>query len=50
MGSEKMDHDDLIVRDYGNTRGNMMKLKRGVCRRDIKKNSFLQKAVGIWND
>lgn len=50
MGSEKLDRDDLAVRDGGNTRGNEIKLKRSVCRKDIKKSSSPPRAVGIGND
>ena len=48
-GLEKLDRNDLVVRDSGVTRGHGKKLKKAACRRDIKKNSFPQRSVEIWN-
>ncbi len=39
-GLEKLDRGDLVVLDKSGTRGNSKKLKKSVCRRDIKKYSF----------
>ncbi len=49
LGYEKLDQSDLLVRDLKSTRGHE-RVKKGVCRRDIKKNSFLQRITGIWNE
>ncbi len=48
LGYEKLDRSDLVVRDFRSTRGHE-KVKKGVCRRDIK-NSFLQRNTEIWNE
>ena len=48
-GVEKLDRDDLIVRDERATRGHRKKLKKSVCRRDIKKYSFPHRTVEAWN-
>ncbi len=36
-----------MVRDFRSTRGHE-KVKKNVCRRDIKKNIFLQRTAGNW--
>jgi len=48
-GLEKLDRDDLVVRDRSVTRGNSKKLKKSVCRRDIKKYSFPYRSITAWN-
>ena len=48
-GLEKLDREDLIVRDERTTRGHGKKLKKGVCRRDIKKHSFPYRTIEVWN-
>ena len=49
MRLEKVDRDDLIVQDERATRGHGKKLKKGACRRDIKKYSFPYRTVDVWN-
>ncbi len=44
-GLEKLDREDLLVRDRIETRGNSKKLKKSVCRRDIKKYSFPHRSI-----
>ena len=48
-GAEALDRDDLVVRDLRSARRHERQEKFGVCRRDIKKYSFPQRTVGIWN-
>ena len=48
-GLEKMDRDDLVVRDERNTRGHGRKIKVNACRRDIKKYSFPHRCIQTWN-
>ena len=48
-GMEKLDREDLILQDRTVTRGNSKKLKKSVCKRDIKKYSFPQRSVSVWN-
>ena len=48
-GLEKIDREDLVVRDGMETRGNSKKLKRSVCRRNIKKYSFPYRSIPAWN-
>ena len=48
-GKDKVDKDDLFVRDSRDTRGHDMKLKKTTCRRDIKKYSFPNRSIEIWN-
>ncbi|XP_045111446.1 uncharacterized protein LOC123504743 [Portunus trituberculatus] len=47
--SEKLDRDDLVVRDMRSGRKHGRKVKMNVCTKDIKKYSFPQRIVGIWN-
>ena len=49
-GFDKLDRGDLVIRDFSSTRGHEKKVKRAACRKDIKKNSFPQRTVGIWNE
>ncbi len=35
-GLEKLDREDLVVRDGSETRGNSKRLKKSACRRDVK--------------
>ncbi len=46
---EKLDREDLLVHDRTETRGNSKKLKKSVCRRDIKKYSFPYRSISAWN-
>ena len=48
-GLEKFDKDDLMVWDNRVTRGHGMKLKKSTSRRDVKKFSFPQRCVEVWN-
>lgn len=48
-GLEKMDRDDLVIRDVSNTRGHIKKIKVSACRRDIKKYSFPHRCITTWN-
>ncbi len=48
-GLEKLDREDLVQHDVRETRGNSKKLKKGICRRDVKKFSFPYRSVAIWN-
>ena len=48
-GLEKLDREDLVVHDRSGTRGNSKKLKKSVCRRDVKKYSFPYRSVSTWN-
>ncbi len=47
---EKLDREDLVVRDRSETRGNSEKLKKSACRKDIKKYSFPTRSIGTWNE
>ncbi len=38
-----------MVRDRSETRGNSKKLKKRVCRRDVKKYSFPYRSITTWN-
>ena len=49
-GIDALDRSDLVVRDLTSVRQHGKKLKLGVCRRDVKKHSFPQRTVRIWND
>ncbi len=46
---EKLDREDLVVRDGSETRGNSKKLKKSACRRDVKKYSFSHRCITTWN-
>ena len=48
-GLEKLDREDLVEHEGRETRGNSKKLKKGVCRRDIKKFSFPYRSIAVWN-
>ena len=48
-GFEKLDRDDLVVRDMRSVRKHGRKVKMSVCTKDIKKYSFPQRIVGTWN-
>ncbi len=48
-GLEKLDREDLVVRDIIETRGNSKKLKKSVCRRDIQIHSFPYRSISAWN-
>ncbi len=48
-GLEKLDREVLVVCDRMETRGNSKKLKKGICRRDIKKYSFPYRSITAWN-
>ncbi len=46
-GLEKLDREDLVVCDRIETRGSSKKLKKSICRRDIKKYSFTYRSITI---
>ncbi len=46
---EKLDRDDLVIGEERSLRGNGRRLRKATCSRDIKKNSFPQRCVEIWN-
>ena len=46
---EKVDRSDLFLWDSRNTRGHGKKLRMDRCRRDIKKFSFPQRSIEVWN-
>ncbi len=48
-GLEKLNREDIVVRDRIETRGNSKKLKKSVWRRDIKKYSFPYRSITTWN-
>ena len=48
-GIEKLDRDDIVVRDRRSVRKHGKKVKMSVCNKDIKKYSFPQRIVGTWN-
>lgn len=48
-GRESLDRNDLVTRDLRSARGHGMKIKMEMCRRDVKKNSFPQRTVAVWN-
>lgn len=48
-GVEALDCEDLVERDLRSVRRHGRQVKLGVCKRDIKKYSFPQRAVGTWN-
>ncbi len=48
-GLEKLDREDLVEHDERETRGNSKKLKKGICRRDVKKFSFPYRSIATWN-
>ncbi len=47
-GLEKLDREDLVVHDRIETRRNSKKLKKSICRRDIKKYSFPYRSITTW--
>ncbi len=46
---EKVDRSDLFLWNARNMRGHGKKLRADNCRRDIKKFSFLQRSIEVWN-
>ncbi len=48
-GLEKLDREDLVVRDGSETRRKSKKLKKSACRRDVKKYSFPHRCITTWN-
>ena len=48
-GMERLDREDLVNWDIRDTRGHGKKLKRDICRREIKKRSFPQRCIETWN-
>ena len=49
-GIDKLDRNDLVeIERTRELRGHRKKLKKGICRRDIKKYSFPYRSVEIWN-
>ena len=48
-GVESLGHEDLVVRDLRSARRHGRQVKLSVCTKDIKKYSFPQRTVGIWN-
>ncbi|MPC54191.1 hypothetical protein E2C01_048099 [Portunus trituberculatus] len=48
-GLEKLDRENLLIWDTSDTRGHGKKLRKDNCRRDIKKFSFPQRCVKVWN-
>ena len=49
-GMENVDREAFLTLDTRRTRGHSMKLKKDVCRRDIKKYSFPHRIVNKWNE
>ena len=45
-----MDNEDLFMWDPRDTRGHSKKLKKTACRRDVKKYSFPNRSIEIWNN
>ncbi len=46
-GLEKLDREDLVELDVRETRRNSKKLKKGVCRRGVKKYSFPYRSIAV---
>ncbi len=46
---EEVDRRDLFLWDLRNTRGHGQKLRVDNCRSDIKKFSFPQRSIEVWN-
>ena len=49
-GMENVDREAFLTLDTRATRGHSRKLKKDVCRRDIKKYSFSHRIVNKWNE
>lgn len=49
LGLVKLDKDDIITRDTGITRGHSYKVKKPICKNDIKKFSFPYRSIEQWN-
>ncbi len=49
VGLENLDREDLMLRDYSGTSGNIKKLKNISYRRDVKKYSFPHRSISTWN-
>ncbi len=47
MGLEKLDREDLVECDVRETRGNSKELKKGVCKREVKKFSFHYRSIPV---
>ncbi len=48
-GLEKLERQDLVEGEGRETRGNSDKLKKCICRRDVKKCSFPYRSIAIGN-
>ena len=48
-GKEKTDKEDIIIRDKGKTREYKYKLKKIRGLKDVKKHSFSNRSLAIWN-
>ena len=48
-GVENLDREDLCVRSERETRGHGKKLRATTCRRDVKKFSFPNRSIELWN-
>ncbi len=46
---EKLGREDLVECKGRETRGKSKKLKKSVCRRDVKKYSFTYRSIAVWN-
>ena len=49
-GKDRVDNEYLFMWDSRDTRGHSMKLKKTACRRDVKKHSFPNRSIEIWNN
>ena len=48
-GMEQLDREDLLVFSEKDTRGHTRKLRPTTCRRDVKKLSFPNRSIKLWN-
>ena len=49
-GKDQVDNEDLFMWVPRDTRGHSKKLKKTACRRDVKKYSFPNRNIEIWNN
>ncbi|MPC99772.1 hypothetical protein E2C01_095208 [Portunus trituberculatus] len=47
---DEVDKEDSLVWDSRNTRGHGMKLKKTMCRREMREYSFPNRSIEIWNN
>ncbi len=46
---DETDNENLLLMEIQDTRGHCKKLRKGRCLNNIKKSSFLQRNIEVWN-